>query len=182
VSVISPVVVSGAALPEGRSVRAHALRPGLSVALFVVLADQATKALALALLELYRPVEVLAFVNLRLAFNPGAAFSLLADSGGWQRWLLSAVAVAVSGYLVYWLGGLRRAERLQWIGVALVLGGAIGNLIDRLWHGVVIDFIDLHVRGWHWPAFNIADSAITLGVLAIVISALREWRREREAI
>ena len=156
-----------------------AVKFGLGIAGAVVLTDQATKALALALLEPYRPVAVLAFFDLRLAFNPGAAFSLFANGSGWQRWLLSAVALAVSVYLIHWLRGLSRADRLQATGVSFVLGGAIGNLIDRLWHGVVIDFIDLHAAGWHWPAFNIADSAITLGVVAILASAWREWRQAR---
>ncbi|MDR9432360.1 MAG: signal peptidase II [Spiribacter sp.] len=156
-----------------------ALRVGLLLAAMIVVADQSSKWLALMLLNPYEPVSVLPFFDFRLAFNPGAAFSLLANGSGWQRWLLSAVAIAVSIYLVFWLRGLAPTQRCQTMGVGLVLGGAIGNLIDRVHLGVVIDFIDLHAAGWHWPAFNLADSAITVGVVAIVMSAWREWREER---
>lgn len=158
-----------------------ALRLGLIVAAALCLADQITKGLALGLLEPYSPVALLPVFNLTLAFNPGAAFSFLAGADGWQRWFFSAVAVAVSGYLVIWLRGLPATDRLQAIGLGLILGGAIGNLIDRLRLGEVIDFLDLHYAGWHWPAFNLADSGITIGVFLVLLCALRDWRLERRA-
>ena len=152
---------------------------GLAAAVVVLVADQFTKWMALTGLEPYQPLPLLPVLNLTLAFNTGAAFSFLADGGGWQRWLLSAVAVAVGVYLLFWLRGLDAGKRLEAIGLGLILGGAVGNLVDRLRLGGVIDFIDVHVGGWHWPAFNIADSAITLGVVAVLVTAWRDWRRGR---
>ncbi|MDZ7810688.1 MAG: signal peptidase II [Arhodomonas sp.] len=148
------------------------LRFGLIVAALVLLADQATKAWAVSVLTAYRPEPVLPFLNWTLSYNPGAAFSFLADHGGWQRWLFTGLALAVSGYLVWWLHRLPRGERLVAGALALILGGALGNVIDRLRLGYVVDFVDLHAGGWHWPAFNIADSAITLGVAALILAAL----------
>ncbi len=162
------------------ALRASGLPNGLSIAVAVLVIDQITKWFALTQLMPYRPLDVLPMVNLTLAFNTGAAFSLLADSGGWQRWALSAVAVGVSMYLVGWLRGLGVSERLQITGLGLILGGALGNLADRLARGAVIDFIDVHYQGWHWPAFNIADSAITLGVAAVLLSVVRQARHERK--
>jgi signal peptidase II len=150
------------------------LRLGLGVAALVLLLDQATKLLAEAWLLPYRPVPVLPMLNLMLAYNPGAAFSLLADQPGWQRWFFVALALGVSSYLLWWLRGLAPGRRLEATGLGLLLGGAIGNVIDRLWLGMVIDFIDVHYAGWHWPAFNLADSAITVGVGLLLISAIRQ--------
>ncbi|PWG65148.1 signal peptidase II [Sediminicurvatus halobius] len=155
------------------------LRLGLLTAAAVLLLDQATKLAAEASLAPYQPVAVLPFLNLMLAFNPGAAFSLLADQPGWQRWFFSALALAVSGYLVWWLRTLPPGERLQAMALGLILGGAIGNLVDRLRLGVVVDFIDLHHAGWHWPAFNVADAGITVGVGLILLAVFRDWRRGR---
>ena len=165
-------------MPVTRPARSG-LVPGIVVAGLVLVADQLTKWAALASLEPYQPVPVLPILNLTLAFNTGAAFSFLADGGGWQRWLLSGVAVAVSAYLLVWLRGLDAAKRLEVIGLGLILGGALGNLVDRLRLGGVIDFIDVHYGGWHWPAFNVADSAITLGVVAVLVTAWRDWRGGR---
>ena len=154
---------------------------GLGVAVAVLIVDQLAKRAVVEMLDPYQPLALLPVLNLTLAFNPGAAFSLLADGGGWQRWALAAVALAVSAYLVHWLKTLPAVDRLQAIGLGGILGGALGNMVDRLWLGAVIDFIDLHVAGWHWPAFNVADSAITVGVGAVVVCVLRDHRRERRA-
>ncbi|MRH78711.1 lipoprotein signal peptidase [Spiribacter sp. C176] len=151
-----------------------AQRVGLVLAVGIILADQLSKWAALFWLTPYQPVPVLPSVNLLLAFNPGAAFSLLAQGSGWQRWLLSAVAIGVSGYLVYWLWQLTPAQRWQGMAIGLVLGGAIGNLIDRLRLGVVVDFIDLYYSNWHWPAFNVADAAITIGAILILYMLIRD--------
>lgn len=151
-----------------------AQRLGLVLAIGIVLADQLSKWAALQWLAPYQPVAVLPSFNLLLAFNPGAAFSLFAEGSGWQRWLLSTIALGVSGYLLYWLWQLTPTQRWQGVAIGLVLGGAIGNLIDRLRLGVVVDFIDLYYNNWHWPAFNVADAAITMGAVLILIMLIRD--------
>lgn len=138
----------------------------------VLVLDQATKLAAERLLTLYAQVEVLPSFNLTLVYNRGAAFSFLAGAGGWQRWFFVLLAAAVSIFIVLWLKRLDRKERWTAAGLALILGGAIGNLIDRLWHGHVIDFIDLYYGRYHWPAFNIADSAITVGAAILIVHGL----------
>jgi signal peptidase II len=138
----------------------------------VIVLDQGTKYLAENQLQLYQPVPVLPFFNFTLAYNTGAAFSFLADAGGWQRWFFLGLALAVSIGLIFWLRRLRAGALWEAIAVALILGGALGNVIDRLWHGHVIDFIDLYYQGWHWPAFNIADSAITVGAVLLILQSL----------
>ena len=157
-----------AALAEGGSV----LVRGLAIAVAVVVLDQLTKLWADTALTPYHPVAVMPLLNLTLSYNPGAAFSFLSDQGGWQRWLFSGLAAAVSVYIVLWLRRLPPAHRWEGIGLALVLGGAVGNLLDRLTRGVVVDFIDVHYAGWHWPAFNVADSAITVGVVILLAVTL----------
>ena len=152
--------------PAGHRLRA-ALPWFLGAALVVVL-DQATKLWALAALEMYRPVEVLPFFNLTLLHNTGAAFSLLADAGGWQRWLFTLLAIAIAIVVAVWLTRVAGRERWTALALALILGGAIGNVIDRLRFGYVIDFLDFHAAGWHWPAFNIADAAITVGAALLI--------------
>ncbi len=151
-----------------------AQRIGLLLAFGVILADQLSKWAALFWLAPYRPLPILPSVNFLLAFNPGAAFSLFAQGSGWQRWLLSAIAIGVSGYLLYWLRQLSPNQRWQGMAIGLVLGGAIGNLIDRLRLGVVVDFIDIYYGNWHWPAFNVADAAITIGAILILFMMLRD--------
>jgi signal peptidase II len=146
----------------------------LLLSLAVIGLDQASKWLAERLLPLHEPVAVLPLLNLTLMHNEGAAFSLLANAGGWQRWLFAGFAVLVTVVLVGWLVRLQRHERLLAAALSLLIGGAIGNLIDRLRTGRVVDFIDVYYGTWHWPAFNIADSAITLGVLLLLVETLRK--------
>jgi len=142
-------------------------------ALLIVL-DQWTKVLALQHLDYARPVPVFeGWLNWTLVYNYGAAFSFLTDAGGWQRWLFSGLAVVISGLLMYWLARLPRADWRQALPFALVIGGALGNLIDRLRLGYVVDFIDVYYDVHHWPAFNIADSAIVVGAILIALSGLR---------
>jgi signal peptidase II len=143
----------------------------LILSLLVIAADQATKLWVLAALQPREVIPVLPVFNLTLVFNEGAAFSFLANAGGWQRWLFVGVAVAVSTVLIAWLWRLKPEERLTAAGLALVAGGAIGNLIDRLAYGRVVDFLDFYWRAWHWPAFNVADSAITVGVGLLLLEA-----------
>ncbi|MFP4079924.1 MAG: signal peptidase II [Ectothiorhodospira sp.] len=134
--------------------------------------DQLTKRVAEYQLTQFAPMEILPFLDLSLVYNTGAAFSLLGAAGGWQRWLFTALALGVSVVLIEWMRRLQPDERLTATALALVLGGAVGNLIDRLWHGHVIDFIDLHYAGYHWPAFNVADSAITVGAVLLIATSL----------
>lgn len=138
----------------------------------LVVLDQASKWIALERLVPYEAVPLVPGFNLTLMFNTGAAFSFLSDAGGWQRWGLSLLALVLSVALTFWLRRLTRAEVLSAVGLALVIGGAIGNLWDRLVYGYVVDFIDLYVADWHWPAFNIADSAITVGAALLVWEGL----------
>ncbi|CAB1275140.1 signal peptidase II [Candidatus Nitrosacidococcus tergens] len=146
----------------------------LNLSLLIIVADQIAKYLAEANLSLYQPVAIFPFFNLTLAHNPGAAFSFLADAGGWQRWFFLAIALMVSCILFIWLYKTKNNNLKESLPISLILGGAIGNIIDRFIHGYVIDFIDLYYKNWHWPAFNIADSAITVGVTFLVINSLAQ--------
>jgi signal peptidase II len=135
----------------------------LALAGMVIIADQASK---MWIISVFAPGEHMAltpFFNLVIAFNSGAAFSFLADADGWQRWFFVALALGISAWLIILLRK-HAGERLMPLALALILGGALGNVIDRFVHGAVVDFLDFYVAGWHWPAFNIADSAITVGV------------------
>lgn len=138
----------------------------------VIMLDQATKYLAGSLLDYGVPVPVLPFFNLTLVHNPGAAFSFLAGASGWQRWFFIGIALVVSVFIVGWVKRLSPRENWLAAALALILGGAIGNVIDRVMYGYVVDFIDLYYGAWHWPAFNIADSAITVGVAIMLIDSL----------
>ncbi|MEW6765944.1 MAG: signal peptidase II [Pseudomonadota bacterium] len=151
-------------------------RKGLLIALAVILLDQVTKLWAVADLSYATPVPVFPGFNLTLMHNPGAAFSFLGDAGGWQRWFFLALAVGVSAWLVMWMRSLQATERWTSLALALLIGGALGNAIDRAYLGHVIDFIDLYVGGYHWPAFNIADSAITVGAILLAILILRDGK------
>jgi len=141
----------------------------LALALGLVFLDLWTKHLASTQLDLYRAQPITSWLNLTLAHNSGAAFSFLAGAGGWQRWFLSGAAVVIMVILLVWLKRLPNNARLLPAAIALVLSGALGNLVDRVRLGYVVDFIDVHVAGYHWPAFNIADSAIVVGVILILI-------------
>ncbi len=139
----------------------------LGLASLIVLADFLTKAWVLASLHHGERLEVTGFFNLVLVMNRGAAFSFLAGAGGWQRWFFVVLALAISAWLVTLIRRHAAATLLP-LACALVLGGALGNVIDRLRFGAVVDFLDFHVAGWHWPAFNLADAAITLGVILLL--------------
>jgi signal peptidase II len=147
----------------------------LVLSVLVIAADQATKVLAQMHLEYRVPVELAPFLNLTLTYNPGAAFSILGDAGGWQRWLLIGIGSVVSAGLVGWLLKLPAGEG-RWLPLALtlVVGGALGNVWDRIQLGMVVDFVDLHWSGRHWPAFNVADSAITVGAGVLVVLSFRK--------
>lgn len=136
----------------------------LRLSFVVLILDQLSKLTIVSMMRLYESIQITPFFNLTYVRNTGAAFSFLSEAGGWQRWFFAALAFIVSIVIAAWLARLKRHETLLAVSLALVLGGAVGNLIDRLAYGYVIDFLDVYYRTWHWPAFNVADSAITLGV------------------
>ena len=147
----------------------------LWLAVVVVIVDQGSKELAQHLLVLHEPVAVLPSFNLFLTYNTGAAFSFLRDAGGWQRWLFAAVSIGVGVFIVLWLQRIPGKQKWLACALALVLGGAMGNLIDRLLRpsGGVVDFLDVYYGTWHWPAFNLADSAISVGAVMLLWSTVK---------
>jgi len=139
----------------------------------VVALDQISKQWIEEHFVLYEQYPLTGFFNLTLAYNKGAAFSFLADAGGWQRWFFAVLALSICTYLVFWLNKLEKHRVMLPLAIALIIGGAIGNLVDRLVYGHVIDFLDFYVNNWHWPAFNLADSAITLGVMLFLVDSFK---------
>jgi len=145
----------------------------IAVAAGIVLLDQLTKWAILQWVPLYDKLALNSFINITHQQNPGAAFSFLADASGWQRWFFTALAVTVSAAIVVWLWRIRRdGQYLLAAGLALVLGGALGNVIDRIRFGYVVDFIQVLIVGWPFPSFNVADSAITVGAALLIVDAL----------
>ena len=140
----------------------------LWLSLLAVILDQGSKLVIDSSMRLYQSIPVMPYFNLTYVHNTGAAFSFLSEAGGWQRWFFAGLAILISGVIAVWLARLKQHETLLAMALSLVLGGAIGNLIDRLAYGYVIDFLDVYYGTWHWPAFNIADSAITLGVILML--------------
>jgi signal peptidase II len=159
----------------------------LWLSLVVLLLDQVTKWLVLAWLEPYQVVELVPNLNMTLMFNTGAAFSLLSDAGGWQRWLFAAFALAVTLVLAVWLVRLKPGEGWLAAGLALIIGGAVGNLVDRMLLGHVVDFVQVYLPFIPlalfnpWPSFNVADSAISIGVVMLIVESLRGERRRDAA-
>jgi len=147
------------------------------LAIVVLVADQIAKSYIDMTTPLGWSHEVTSFFNLVHVLNPGAAFSFLAGAGGWQRWFFLAIALAASAWLVWLLA--RPLREFEGLSYSLILGGALGNAFDRAVRGQVIDFLDFHLRGWHWPAFNIADAALSVGAALMIFDAFLEWRRER---
>ena len=145
----------------------------LWVSAVVLLLDQCSKLLAEANLALYQSVDVIPSLAIRLAYNSGAAFSFLSDASGWQRWFFMLLSVVVVGILIVWLRRLPSGQAMTALALALILGGAAGNLVDRVLYGYVIDFIDVYYGSWHWPTFNIADSAISAGAFLLLLDAFR---------
>lgn len=142
------------------------------LAVLVIVLDQISKYLADTMLEYAQPIYILPVLDITLHYNRGAAFSFLSDAGGWQRWFFSAIALAVSVYIAVWLARLRQQQWLQALALVLVLGGALGNLIDRLLYGHVVDFISVHWGSSYFPTFNIADAAISVGAVLLVLDML----------
>lgn len=152
--------------------------PWLVLAAAIFLADQWTKQWILDHYQHGDATFVTSFFNIVRAHNPGAAFSFLAGASGWQRWFFTAIGVAAAVFIV-WLLRAHAGQRLFSFALACILGGAIGNVVDRLQHGYVVDFLDFHWAGWHFPAFNIADSGITVGAVLLIVDELRRMRRGR---
>ena len=152
--------------------------PWLGLSALVVVLDQATKAWVLSSLPEFQPIPVIdGFWNWYRTYNTGAAFSFLSDASGWQKYFFVVLAAGISGLLAWWLARTPRGEWRTALPFALVIGGAVGNVIDRLLHGHVVDFVQVHYRGWYFPAFNIADAGITVGAALLILDELRRVRR-----
>ena len=163
-------------LQAGRS--GASMWPWLAWAVVLVVVDQITKTLILNHYQLGDSTFITSFFNIVRAHNTGAAFSFLSDAGGWQRWLFTGIGVAATIFIVWQLRA-HPGQKLFSFALSSILGGAVGNVVDRLMHGYVVDFLDFHASGWHFPAFNLADSAITLGAACLILDELLRVRRER---
>ena len=155
-----------------------AMLPWLGLALLLLIADQFTKVLIMGYYKLGDGTYVTSFFNIVRVHNNGAAFSFLATAGGWQRWFFTGIGVAAALFIV-WMLRAHAGQKLFSFAMACILGGAIGNVIDRSLYGYVVDFLDFHYAGWHFPAFNVADSAITVGAICLVLDELLRVRRAR---
>jgi signal peptidase II len=156
----------------------RSLAPWLGIAGVIILLDQLTKTLILARFALYDSVTLTSFFNIVRVHNTGAAFSFLASATGWQRWFFITIGIAAAVFIVWMLRSHGGQKIFSWA-LALILGGALGNVIDRLLHGYVVDFVQVHYRGWYFPAFNVADSAITVGAGLLILDEILRVRRAR---
>jgi signal peptidase II len=152
--------------------------PWLGLALVLLILDQFTKTMILGSYQLGDSTRVTSFFNLVRVHNEGAAFSFLAGAAGWQRWFFTAIGIGAALFIV-WMLRSHAGQRLFAFAMACILGGAIGNVIDRLIHGYVVDFLQFHYAGWYFPSFNVADSAITIGAIALILDELLRVRRAR---
>ena len=152
--------------------------PWLGLALLILIADQFTKVVILGYYRLGDATYITSFFNIVRAHNAGAAFSFLANAGGWQRWLFTGVGIAAAIFII-WMLKSHPGQKLFSFALAGILGGAIGNVIDRTLYGYVVDFLDFHYAGWHFPAFNIADSAISIGAVCLILDELLRVRKSR---
>jgi signal peptidase II len=154
------------------------LLPWLLIALIIVVLDQFTKTLILGYYELGDSTRVTSFFNVVRVHNYGAAFSFLAGAGGWQRWFFTGIGVVATVFII-WMLRSHGGQKLFAFALSCILGGAVGNVVDRLLHGYVVDFLDFHHGNWHFPAFNLADSAITLGAMCLILDEILRVRRGR---
>ena len=168
--------MTAAARSMGTRRPAGGLVPWLAIALAVIVLDQLTKLLVTSAIPLHDGRTLTPFLNLVHVRNTGAAFSFLAGAAGWQRWFFIALGIVAAGFIV-WLLARHGGQRLFSWALALILGGALGNVIDRVLHGNVIDFVQVHWRGWYFPSFNVADSAITIGACCLILDELLRVRR-----
>ena len=154
------------------------LLPWLAIAFVVILLDQFTKTLIIGNFQLNDSRTVTSYFNVVRVHNTGAAFSFLAGASGWQRWFFVGLGIVASGFIVWMLRSHGGQKLFGWA-LALILGGAIGNVVDRLLHGYVVDFIQVHAGGWYFPSFNVADSAISVGAVLLIVDELLRVRRSR---
>lgn len=161
----------------GASSRAS-IWPWLGWALLILVADQVTKTLILDSYRLGDATVITSFFNIVRAHNTGAAFSFLAQAGGWQRWMFTGFGVLAALFIVWQLRA-HPGQKLFSFALASILGGAVGNVVDRMMHGYVVDFLDFHMAGWHFPAFNVADAGISVGAALLIIDELLRVRRAR---
>lgn len=152
----------------------------LWLAILVFVLDQLSKHWIVANLEPYQAIQYSPFFNLTHVYNYGAAFSFLSDAGGWQRWFFTLIALGVSGLLLWWLKESTRQQVLLPVAFSLILGGALGNVYDRMLHGYVIDFLVFYYQDWYWPAFNVADSAICLGAILLIVDMFSSKEKAHE--
>jgi len=155
---------------------ANSLLPWLAIATLIIIADQFTKTLIIGNFQHGEGITVTSFFNLVRVHNEGAAFSFLADESGWQRWFFTALGLAAAVFII-WMLRTHGGQRLFGFALALVLGGAMGNVIDRLLHGYVVDFIQVHYGAWYFPSFNVADSAISVGAACLILDEILRVRR-----
>ncbi len=160
-------------------IRTHGASQWLWLSLIVIVADQASKWWIRTRFDLYDRIEIVPWLDITRLHNTGAAFSFLSDAGGWQRWMFIGLALAVTLFIMIWLRRLpRTGQTLLAIALALIVGGALGNVIDRAMLGYVVDFISVHRGTWYFPAFNVADSAISVGAALLILEALLDGRRK----
>ena len=166
-------------MPKSRTALAQAsLSRWMWLALLIVILDQISKVIAEASLTFGQRVNVFPFFDFTLLYNPGAAFSFLANQGGWQRWFFTLVGVLAIAFIAYLMRRHREDKRFM-LALTLIMGGAVGNLIDRVLYGHVIDFLLFYWEKWHYPAFNLADSAITVGAVLLILDELMRLRRKK---
>ena len=165
-------------MPSAPRSRTSDMLPWLRLSLLILIADQPSKILVLGYFRLGDSQRVTSFFNLVRVHNEGAAFSFLADASGWQRWFFTAIGVGAAIFIV-WMLRAHPGQRLFAFAMSCILAGAIGNVIDRLVHGYVVDFLQFHYAGWYFPSFNIADSAITIGAASMILDELLRVRRAR---
>ncbi len=158
--------------------KAGNMLPWLGLALLIIIADQLTKMLIIGNYRLGDATFITSFFNIVRAHNTGAAFSFLASAGGWQRWFFTGIGIAAAIFIV-WMLRSHSAQKLFSFALACILGGAVGNVIDRSLHGYVVDFLDFHWANWHFPAFNVADSAISIGAVCLILDELLRVRRAK---
>ncbi|MFT5503634.1 MAG: signal peptidase II [Gammaproteobacteria bacterium] len=154
----------------------------LWISALIIILDQISKQIALDQLPMHRPVSVIPGLDWYLTFNPGAAFSFLADAGGWQRWFFTITTIIISTVILVWISRLQKNETISAISLCLIFGGAIGNLIDRVNYGYVIDFVQVWLGSYPWPAFNIADAAISIGAVVLLLTSFRQEQKDQDGI
>ena len=164
---------------KSKGAKKASMWPWLALAFIIFLADQFTKTLILGYYQLGDATYVTSFFNVVRAHNTGAAFSFLAQASGWQRWFFTGIGVAAAVFIITLLRA-HSEQKLFAFALACILGGAVGNVVDRMRHGYVVDFLDFHLRGWHFPAFNIADAAITVGAICLILDEVLRVRQGRK--